>query len=129
MDQKEINAKQREYRKLTGNSCTKKYEKTKKGFLMRLYRNMKSRITGIQKTKHHLYQGKELLGKEDFYEWSLSDKTFHDLFSEWEISNYERRLTPSVDRVDPGKGYSVDNMEWVPFHENCRRSSFTRACD
>ena len=58
---------QRERRKNNGNASTKKYEKTKNGFLMRCYRNMKSRITGVQKQKAHLYVGKSLLEKELFY--------------------------------------------------------------
>ena len=46
--------KQRERRKRTGNATIKKYEKSPKGFLMRLYRNMQSRVTGVQKQKFHL---------------------------------------------------------------------------
>ena len=48
------NAKLRERRRLTNCAVDKKYEKTKKGFLMRLYRNMQSRVQGVQKKKHHL---------------------------------------------------------------------------
>jgi hypothetical protein len=107
------------YRETKG-AAWKKYEKTKKGFLMRLYRNMKSRVTGVNKSKWHLYLGKELLPKQDFYEWALKNPDFHELFEEWEKSGYERRLTPSVDRIDSRHGYCVFNMEFVPFHENCR---------
>jgi len=112
---------QREYRKNNGNISTKKYEKTKKGFLVRLYRNMESRITGVQKVKAHLYVGKALLNRDEFYEWSLNNISFHNLFADWEKSNYERRLTPSVDRVDSSKGYEISNMEWITFTENCKR--------
>jgi len=44
MTREEKNEKQRRLRDANGNYYTKKYEKTPKGFLMRLYRNMKSRI-------------------------------------------------------------------------------------
>jgi hypothetical protein len=64
------NEKQRLYREKTNNSISKKYEKTPNGFLMRMYRNMKSRVSGVQIQKFHLYEGKELLGKEDFYAWA-----------------------------------------------------------
>lgn len=116
----------REYRKRTNNLATKKYEKTPKGFLMRAYRNMQSRIVGVQKTKHHLYQGKELLPREDFYSWSLNSDDFKILFNEWETSGHDRKLTPSVDRIDPEKGYSLDNMEWVTHSENSRRGGYWR---
>lgn len=33
---------------------------------MRVYRNMKSRVEGIQKLKSHLYEGKEILDKQSF---------------------------------------------------------------
>lgn len=121
MDQKEINRKQRERRKFNNNADVKKYEKTKPGFLMRCYRNMKSRITGVQSKKAHLYAGKDILSKEEFYSWSESSQTFHDLFTSWENSGYERRLTPSVDRIDSRHGYLIENMEWVPFFVNCSR--------
>lgn len=122
MDQKEINKKQRERRKFNNNADVKKYEKTKSGFLMRCYRNMKSRISGVQSKKAHLYAGKNILSKEEFYLWSESNQTFHDLFLAWKESGYERRLTPSVDRVDSRRGYSIANMEWVPFFVNCSRA-------
>jgi hypothetical protein len=123
MDQKEINKKQRERRNLNNYSDIKKYEKTKPGFLMRCYRNMKSRVTGVQSIKAHLYAGKNLLSKEEFYLWSESNQVFHDLFSSWEDSGYERRLTPSVDRIDSRYGYLIKNMEWVPFFVNCSRGA------
>lgn len=122
-DQKVINAWQREHRKKNNNILTRNYEKTKKGFLMRLYRNMKSRVSGAQKMKAHLYEGKDLLNKEDFYDWAFTSITFHRLWKYWEESGFERRLTPSVDRVNSKLGYSIENMEWVQFHVNCSRGS------
>lgn len=118
-----MNLLQRERRRKSGNSNTKNYEKTPNGFLMRLYRNMKSRVEGVQKEKFYLYVGKSLLSKEDFYEWSRNSEEFALLFNNWKDSNYKRTLTPSVDRVDSSKGYTLDNMEWVIFSENCRRAS------
>lgn len=120
MDREEFNRKQRENRKATGNAATKKYEKTVKGFLMRTYRNMKSRVTGIQKKKFHLYEGKELISKERFYQWSLTNKDFKRLFAQWEILEYDRRYTPSIDRVDTSKGYTPGNIRWITHSENSK---------
>lgn len=114
---------QKAYRERTGNAATKKYERTKKGKLMRNYRNMESRIKGIQWQKHHLYKGKALLSREEFYEWSMSNPDFHRLFNAWVESDYERKLSPSVDRLDSSKGYEVGNMEWVTHSENSRRGA------
>ena len=120
------NSLQREYRDRTGNVATKKYEKTKNGFLMRLYRNMNSRINGVQKQKHHLYKGKYLLPKDVFYTWAKSSSEFHSLFANWEQSGYERKLSPSVDRIDSSRGYHLDNIEWVTHSENSRRGCLSR---
>lgn len=99
------------------------YEKTPNGFLMRMYHNMKSRINGIQKKKHHLYKEKYLLPKEDFYKWAKSNNKFFELFSNYEASGYDQKLAPSVDRIDSAKGYEITNMEWVTHSENSRRGS------
>jgi hypothetical protein len=117
---------QRERRRANGNADTLKYEKSKKGFLMRAYRNMKSRITGVQQAKFHLYEGKRLLPKDQFYEWAINSKDFHRLFDAWEAGGYDRKLTPSVDRVDSDHGYWLWNMEWVTHSENSRRGAVSK---
>lgn len=120
------NAWQREYRRKNNEIHTKRYEKTISGFLMRLYRNMQSRITGVQKEKYHLYDGKELLDREMFYNWAKGSPEFYELFGNYKMSGYERKLAPSVDRVDSTKGYNLDNMEWVTHSENSRRGANNR---
>lgn len=122
--QTRYNEWQRNKRKSDGNAYVKKYEKTLKGFLMRLYRNMQSRVEGIQKA--HLYEGKDLLDRESFYQWALTSNDFHSLFKSYEESAYDRKLAPSVDRVDSEKGYTLDNMEWVTHSENSRRGAINR---
>ncbi len=117
----DFNRRQRHRRRANGNAATKKYERTKGGKLMRTYRNMLSRVRGVQWRKAHLYSGKDILPKDEFYEWSLSDPAFHRLFDDWVASDFDRKLAPSIDRIDSQRGYVVDNMEWVTFSENCRR--------
>ena len=126
MNKEKVNAYVREYRKRTGNAATKKYEKTINGLLMRKYRNMKSRVSGIQKQKSHLYEGKSLLDKEFFYDWALGSADFHKLYKDWVDSDYDRKLCPTVDRIDSSKGYVIGNMEWVTHSENSRRGSLSR---
>lgn len=104
----------------------KRYEKTKNGFLMRLYRNMQSRITGVQRSKHHLYAGKNLLPRAEFYAWAKHSRRFHALFAAYEASGFARKLAPSVDRKDSTLGYVRGNMEWVTHSENSRRGGYWR---
>lgn len=121
-----LNEIQRQKRKRSHNSITRRYEKTKRGFIMRLYRNMLSRINGVQKAKHHLYEGKAILDKNAFYAWAISCPIFHVLWDEWIGSGYDRKLTPSVDRINSNEGYFLSNMEWVTHSENSRRGSVSR---
>jgi hypothetical protein len=121
--------KQREYRRANGNAVTRRYERTKKGKLMRTYRNMQSRVLGILQKKAHLYRGLEILGREEFYDWALSSPEFHALYDGWVESGYRCGFSPSVDRIDPSKGYTLDNMEWVSHSENSRRASRARNLD
>ena len=125
-DRKFLNEYQREKRKLNGNLYTRTYEKTINGFLMRMYRNMKSRVSGIQQKKAHLYSGKYILPREEFYKWAKPNKEFLNLFYAWEKSGYNRRLTPTVDRIDPSRGYELKNMEWVTHSLNSSRANHNR---
>jgi len=117
---------QKAYRQKNNNICTQKYEKSIKGFLMRSYRNMKSRISGVQKRKFHLYEGKELFPKEDFYLWAEQHPIFLSLWATYVESGFDRKQAPSVDRLDSSKGYSFDNVEWVTHSENSRRGAVQR---
>lgn len=126
MDKQERLERQRIQRQASGNAYTKKYEKTHKGFLMRLYRNMLSRVAGVQKKKHHLYIDKTLLEKETFYKWAISNTDFLALFEAYQRSGFERKLAPSVDRIDSKIGYELTNMEWVTHSENSRRGALSK---
>ncbi len=110
----------------THREACRKYEKTPKGFLMRCYRNMQSRVTGVQKRNLELYLGKELLPRQDFYDWALNDPTYNLLFTEWVKQDYSRNLTPSINRIDTDGGYTLDNIEWVTFYENSRQGGVAR---
>lgn len=120
------NSLQREKRRLTGNSITRKYEKTPKGFLMREYRNMQSRVNGIQKKKAHLYMGLPILSRKDFYNWALFNVDFVILYCKWVDSGYDRKLTPTTDRINSNEGYVLGNMQWLTHSENSRRGSLSR---
>ncbi len=122
-----VNKKQRIYRKLSGNESTKRYEKTLNGYIMRTYRNMLSRVTGILKTKAHLYKGLDILSKDDFVTWSLSNSSnLKHLIYEYEKSGYDMRFAPSIDRIDSKRGYTLDNIRWITHSENSKMGSHSR---
>lgn len=121
-----VNLKQKLYRYKNSNSCTRKYEKTPKGYLVRTYRNMLSRVTGVLKNKSHLYKGKEILTKEEFYEWSLNSEDFNLLFKNYLLSSFEPKKAPSIDRIDSTRGYSIDNLRWLSHSENSRLGAISK---
>src|SRR5437879_4120539 len=98
MDRTDINESQRVRRKCNGNAYTRKYERTNpKGFLMRVYRNMKSRVEGVQTREAHYYMGLPLLSKDEFYTWAQSDSRFWELWHDWQACERSRSYTPSID--------------------------------
>lgn len=126
MTEKEL-IKQRVRRKLSGNANTHKYEKTINGFLMRCYRNMKSRVTGIQKLKSHLYKNLSILNKEQFYDWSKNDVCFNRLYSNWKLENYNQKMCPSIDRINTLIGYELNNIRWITHSENSRLGAISNS--
>lgn len=126
MTREEKNEKQRAYRLRTGNIYTKQYEKTIKGFVMRMYRNMKSRVSGVQKQKAHLYHGKDLLDKDSFYQLALGSPVFYELFGKYRDSNFDRKLAPTPDRIDSSIGYVSDNIQFVTHSVNSSRGALNK---
>ncbi len=112
--------------KLNGNLACKTYSKTVKGYLVRTYVNMRGRVTGLLKKKAHLYKGKDILTKEEFYEWSLNSEEFKYLFEEYLLSGFEPKKAPSIDRIDSTRGYSIDNIRWLSHSENSRLGAISK---
>lgn len=117
---------QKEYRKKNKDASTKKYEKTLNGFLVRMYRNMLSRVTGIQHKKSHLYKGLDILDKESFYSLCKNSNKFLTLWTNYCESNYDRKLCPTPDRIDSSIGYIENNIEFITHSENSSKGSKSR---
>lgn len=63
-----------------------------------------------------------------FQQWAISDDKFIYIFDVWVKSNYDKNLKPSVDRTDHYKGYNFDNMTWM-FWEDNKKKSFREVGD
>lgn len=120
-NEEKVKDNRRRYYAETKGASWKKYEKTPKGYLVRSYRNMLSRVRGIQKPGS--WTGKEILPKEDFYEWALNDPGFRSLFMAYEALGFDRKYAPSPDRINPDLGYTINNMRWVNHSVNSSLSS------
>jgi len=100
------------------------YNKSKKGKMVRTYVNMDHRVRGM--IKPHLYKGLEIMSKEDFYQFTEQSEAFDKLYDEWVKSGYERRLSPSIDRIDSKVGYIEGNIQWITHGENSRKGTLSR---
>lgn len=98
-----------------------RYRKTFRGLLIKCYSSMISRTQGkVPKTKH-LYEGLFVMPKKDFFAWALNNEQYKKLFENWKNADFDRRLTPSINRIDPTKGYYLDNVEFITTSENCSK--------
>jgi len=101
-----------------------KYWKTKNGKLMMTYNNMSRRVRGY--VKSHLYKGLDILSREDFYKFSNKSIHFDTLYNAWVISNYDRKLSPSIDRIDTSLGYINGNIQWITHSENSKKGAISK---
>jgi len=87
------------------------YNHTISGLITNMYNGQHS---SSKKRKHPLPS----YTKEEFRKWILSKEKFNLLFTNWENSNFNRMLIPSIDRLDCDKSYSFDNIELMTWKEN-----------
>jgi hypothetical protein len=83
---------------------------------------MKKRVQGKHRYPQ-LYKDKPLIAKEVFLNWAKNHPSFLVLYKRWAMCDFDIKLTPSVNRINSKKGYTLDNMEWVTFSQNCALAS------
>lgn len=94
---------------------TKEYRKTKLGLITSIYSHQKEHSL----TRKHLpptYTKKQLI------EWILSRENFNNIFNNWTNSGHNKKLSPSIDRIDNNFGYSLDNIKLTTWEENHRKA-------
>lgn len=60
-----------------------------------------------------------LMSKEDFF-LQMNNSKLALLYDNWKKSEFEYRLTPSLDRIDPRGHYQLNNIRWVTLAENAK---------
>lgn len=96
-------------------------ERSLEGLLVLRYRCMRNRVKGKMTASPKYFIGRDLMSYEAFLEWSLIDENYLRIHREWEGSGYSSELSPSIDRWDSNKGYTLGNIEWVTTEENSKR--------
>lgn len=96
-------------------------------FLKHRYYAMKFRTSSKAKSgplTHPTYASRKLdFTMEEWLEWchTKSWLTFVSLYERWQESGFQRGYSPSVDRIDNDKGYTLDNIQWLSFRNNCSK--------
>lgn len=70
--------------------------------------------------------GKKFLSKEEWLKWCYDEKNyknFINLYNEWVKSGFERKLTPSIDRINNKLSYTTKNMQWLTQSQNSSKKS------
>ncbi len=81
---------------------------------------MKQRVLG-QDVKHPYYAGMGLCPRAAFYEWATADPAYARLFESWKRAGFPLALSPSIDRIDKARGYTLGNMQFITLSENSRK--------
>lgn len=87
------------------------------------YMNIKHRCEGKIKASTR-YKGTDYCSKKEFIDWCYKEENmnkFVKLWSLWRSSGFERKLTPSIDRIDTTKGYTSGNMQWLSSVNNTKK--------
>jgi len=103
----------------------KEWSRTYIGCLSYIYSRMRRRI----RTDKH-YKGLSLISRQEFYEWAKREDTYYNVFKAWIDSDYDKYLSPSIDRLDSSKGYVFGNMRFITTQENrvagCKKANKVR---
>lgn len=88
------------------------------------YAHMKARHEGRSTNKSHS-AGKGLLTRDEFFDWCKDFRNFSEflaIYYDYAESGFDLSLSPSVDRIDPDKGYVLGNLQWLSFSANCEKN-------
>lgn len=64
--------------------------------------------------------------RDELVDWFMNQQKFHRIYEEWQKSNFEHDLSPSCDRIDSKKPYSLDNIQLMTWAENNYKGRFEK---
>jgi len=97
------------------NEKTTQYNRTKEGLVTRIYSHQRDNC----RKRNYEYPEYSL---DELRSWCLSQDKYHVQFKIWEESNYGFKFTPSVDRLNDYKTYSLDNIQILSTIENIHKA-------
>ncbi len=98
----------------------RQYRRTIRGFLDQKYTAMSKRVRGKDSRCAHIMNGMDIISRSSFIEWAYEQPTLKRLFRQYKQSNWDFKICPTVDRIDPTRGYTFDNMRFITQSENAK---------
>lgn len=89
--------------------------RTKKGRIYKIYISQKQ---SSKKRKHNMPN----YSKEELYLWATEQQIYTEIYDKWVQSNYSKDLSPSIDRLDDYKPYTLDNIRITNWEDNRRKA-------
>ena len=88
-----------------------RYNRSINGFIVNIHaqQRRRSRLRNMPQPTY---------SKDELKEWFLKQDLFKTLYENWVSSNYDKNLTPSVDRKDDYMGYTLNNIQLMTWIEN-----------
>lgn len=87
---------------------------------------MKSRVDGRMHKYPELWAGKPIMPRDVFLSWAKNHPQLLEMYKRWVSCDFDQKLTPSINRLDSSKGYTLDNVEWVTNSQNSGLSSVVK---
>lgn len=87
---------------------------------------MNQRVRGTSTKRPDLYLGLPILPRDVFVNWAKNHPDFLKLYKRWLTNDFDRKLTPSVNRMNSSRGYVLGNIEWMTNSQNCGLSGGVR---
>ena len=94
-------------------SCAQIKQRTKEGHIIQLYSSQR-KASRLKNYDMPNYTSKELIT------WCLNQPVYHKLYDNWVKSGFDKKLSPSCDRLDDYKPYSFDNLQIVTWEQNLK---------
>lgn len=99
---------------MTNLKTNKIYRYTKGGLLAHIYAHQRA----SSKIRNHPLPNYSL---EELKTWVFNIEKFNILFKEWELSDFDKKLIPSLDRIDDYLPYKLSNLQIVTWDENNKK--------
>jgi len=59
--------------------------------------------------------------KEELQEWLFSQPLWFELYDNWVLSGFKKKLAPSIDRINYDLPYSLGNIQLMTWEENHKK--------